>query len=302
TSWTMTPAPLMTQCPAHHHPAEQQLEPTADGEPEPIGTDEPSLKNVTVLRIATEPEPMTSDQVHEPATQLAKGENDEGSSTHRNIAKSELSLELGQMDMIDFFMDIYADMPPSSELSVDPEPSVCPDLSACLYFPPTIPLLPHPFIPALPMQPLSPDSPSAHPYPPSVQWDRCGSAKSRTPPRPFDPAAPPRFLAPSSPPSPVGPPAPPGSLVPLAPPWSAASTLSATPRRSVPPVPLGSSLPPAPPQISPWAPPWPSGSSVSPWLIGSPPPWLLPLSAPPWVVIMAAAWVLPGSSCSRSLL
>ncbi len=74
----------------------------------------------------------------------------------------------------------------------------------------------------------------------------------------------------------------------------------------------------------------PSGSSVSPWLIGSPsplqappppapppsvgplessalpPPWLLSPSAPPWVTIMADAWVpsisffylvLHGSSC-----
>ncbi|KAL0149931.1 hypothetical protein M9458_054763, partial [Cirrhinus mrigala] len=57
---------------------EQQLEPTADGEPEPIATNEPSPKDATELRIATEPEPMTSDQVHEPATELAMGENDEG--------------------------------------------------------------------------------------------------------------------------------------------------------------------------------------------------------------------------------
>ncbi len=74
------------------------------------------------------------------------------------------------------------------------------------------------------------------------------------------------------------------------------------------------------------APPWPSGSSVLPWLIGSPsspqappplappssvgplessaltPPQILPPSAPPWATIMAVAWVLPGSSCTKSLL
>ncbi len=48
--------------------AEHQLEPTADGEPEPSATDEPSPSGATVLRIAPEPEPITSDQVREPAT------------------------------------------------------------------------------------------------------------------------------------------------------------------------------------------------------------------------------------------
>ncbi|KAI2651120.1 Chromatin-remodeling ATPase INO80 [Labeo rohita] len=100
----------------------------------------------------------------------------------------------------------------------------------------------------------------------------------------------------------------------------------APPQSSVAPAPLRTSrsLPP-PRSPEPWAPPWPSRSSVSPKIIGSlslpqappppalpsvgplelsalPPPWLLPPSAPPWATIMAVVWVLPGSSCSESLL
>ncbi|KAL0198380.1 hypothetical protein M9458_006920, partial [Cirrhinus mrigala] len=206
---------------------EQQLEPTADREPEPIETD---------LRIATELEPMMSDQMRELATELAKGENEKGSSAHRNIVE------------------------------VDPE--TCPGLSACLDFPPTLPLLPHPFIPASATPPLSPAS----------ALQPSGS-----------------ILAPLSPPSPVGPPAQPRFLVPPAPPWSIVvppspldSTPLAAPRRSISLAPLGYSLqlqlsplprttgsPPRSPE--PWTPPWPSGSSVLPGLIGSP----SPLRAPP---------------------
>ncbi|KAL0164026.1 hypothetical protein M9458_039779, partial [Cirrhinus mrigala] len=130
-----SPTPDPVSSPTSPRSVEQQLEPTADGEQEPIATDEPSAKDATELRIATEPEPMTSDQVHEPATELATGENGEGSSAHRNIAE------------------------------VNPESSVCPDLSACLDYPPTLTLLPHPLIPASAMPPLSPDSPFAHPQP-----------------------------------------------------------------------------------------------------------------------------------------
>ncbi|KAL0193409.1 hypothetical protein M9458_011705, partial [Cirrhinus mrigala] len=174
------------------------------------------------------------------------------------------------------------------------------------------------------------------------------TAESWTPPRPSDQVAPPCLSAPSSPSSPVGPLAPLCSLVPPAPPWLVVvppspqdSTPPAALRCSVPLALLGSSLPPAPPQSSvapappqtsgspprsPWVPPWASGSSVSPGIIGSPPPprappplapppsvgplessalpplWFLSPSALPWAAIMAAAWVSPGSSCSGSLL
>ncbi|KAL0176876.1 hypothetical protein M9458_029206, partial [Cirrhinus mrigala] len=47
--------------------AEPEPEPTADGEPEPKAT-EPSALGVTEREIATEPEPIESDQVREPAT------------------------------------------------------------------------------------------------------------------------------------------------------------------------------------------------------------------------------------------
>ncbi|KAL0185708.1 hypothetical protein M9458_017378, partial [Cirrhinus mrigala] len=114
-------------------------------------------------------------------------------------------------DLINFDEDIYADMPPlippSSKLSVDPESSVCPDLSACLDFPPTLPLLPHPLIPASATPPLSPDSPTAHLQPTifavgSLRVCQFPSALRLedpwTPPRPSNPAAPPRLLAPAA--------------------------------------------------------------------------------------------------------
>ncbi|XP_016422425.1 phospholipase D3-like [Sinocyclocheilus rhinocerous] len=51
------PSPPSPRC------AEQEPEPTDDGEPEPVATDEPSPDGATELRIALEPEPVTSDQV-----------------------------------------------------------------------------------------------------------------------------------------------------------------------------------------------------------------------------------------------
>ncbi|KAI2659211.1 Neurofilament medium polypeptide [Labeo rohita] len=192
------------------------------------------------------------------------------------------------------------------------------------------------------LSPLSPVNPSAHPQlticavgsprvcqSPLVSWleDPSSSppaSESWTLPRPSDPAAPPRLSAPSSPPSPVSPPAPPGSIVPPAPPRSVVAPPS--PQSSVAPAPPRTSgSPPLPWPPEPWALPGPSGSSVSPRIIGSPsppwalpppappqsvgprelsacpPPWLLPPSASPWV-IMAAVWVRLGSSCFRSLL
>ncbi|KAL0192152.1 hypothetical protein M9458_010448, partial [Cirrhinus mrigala] len=235
--------------------AERQPEPTADGEPKSNTTNEPSPRGATELRIAPEAETITSDQVREPATPLAteevpvEHEDAEEGPAHCTSAEGEQILELGQMDLINF-EDIYADMPPlippSSKLSVYPEPSVCPDLSACLDFPPTLPLLPHPLIPTA-TPPLSPDSPSAHPQPticavglprvsqfPSTSCledpsSPSPASESWTPPRLSDAVAPPQLLVLSSP---IGPLAPLGSLV--HPPSPQDSTPPAAPRRSVP--------------------------------------------------------------------
>ncbi|KAI2667572.1 IgA FC receptor [Labeo rohita] len=181
-------------------------------------------------------------------------------------------------------------LPPSSELSVCPELSACPEmtteviplsttlpvlgvimwcvwathtipeLSTCLDFSPTFPLLPPPVIPALAPPLLSPGSPLAHPQPticgvgspwvcqsPSASWledpvSLLPASEFLAPSLPFDPVAPPRLLAPSSPLRPVSPPAPPGSLIPPAPPWSVVdhlppldSTPPATPHHSAHP-------------------------------------------------------------------
>ncbi|KAL0180485.1 hypothetical protein M9458_022891, partial [Cirrhinus mrigala] len=264
---------------------EPEPEPTMDREPEPRGT-EPSALGVTAREFATEPEPIESDQVREPATMPAtvdvpvRREGAEDSTAHCTT-EGERRLELGhleiELDLIDFTEDIHVELP------------ACSEQYACLDFPPTLPLL------------SPPVGPAASASPPLSPWSVV------VPPSPLD------------------------------------STSTAAPRHSVPPAPLGSSLPPAPPQSSvtlaplrpfgapprspePWAPPWPSRSSVSPWIFGSPslpqapppsalppsvgplessafpPPWLLPPSAPPWATIVAAVWVSPGSSCSGSLL
>ncbi|KAL0163637.1 hypothetical protein M9458_039390, partial [Cirrhinus mrigala] len=211
TSPTHDPVPS----PMSPHSAARQAEPTVDGEPSP------------------EPEPITSDQVREPATShtteevSVEHEEAEESPAHCTSTEGEQKLELGQMELINF-EDIYADMPPftppSSELSVYPEPPVCPDLSACLGFPPTLPLLPHLVIPASATPPLSPDSPSAHPQPTisAVGLPRVcqfpssppPASESWTPPRPSDPTAPGSLVSTVA----CGLPAPPSSLVPPAPP------------------------------------------------------------------------------------
>ncbi len=274
------PSPRLPCC------AEPQPEPTADGEPDPTATNKPSPKRATELNIASES--VTSDQLQEPATghatvdDVREHEGLEESPAHCTTAEGELLLD--SVDLIDSDLDLYVDMPillpPSYELSVFPELSVCPvsakeaiyelsvypELFICpvattevvpLYavlpvlgftiwcvwaahtipenpgahkFPPTLPLLPLPVIPAASAPPpLSPGSPSAHPQPticavgspwvcqsPSASWledplSPPPASESQTPPRPFDPSAPPWLLAPSSPPWPVSPPAPPGS-------------------------------------------------------------------------------------------
>ncbi len=99
--------------------------------------------------------------------------------------------------------------------------------------------------------------------PPSVQWDRRGSASLhrrrgwRIPCLHLQPLNPGLRLGLSSPPWPISPPAPPGSLLPPAPPWSVVdhppprdSTPQAAPHPSVPLALSGSSIPPAPPWSS----------------------------------------------------
>ncbi|KAI2644778.1 hypothetical protein H4Q32_026653 [Labeo rohita] len=239
TSPTQDPEPSQ---PAPRH-AEFEPEPTADDEPEPRATES---------KIATEPEPYTSDQVREPATITMTGDckmeqvRAMESPAHCTTAGGELENDSGDLidfstealennsgDLIDFFTEI----------------STCHVIPACMESPPTLPLLP---MSTSVCAPLSPDSPSAHPQsstcavgsPRVCQLPSASgledpsspppASESRTPPRPSNPAAPPRLSAPSSPLSPIGPPAPPGSFVFSAPPWSVV----------VPPSPQASSLRP----------------------------------------------------------
>ncbi|KAI2659252.1 Repellent protein 1 [Labeo rohita] len=93
TSPTQDPEPSQ---PAPRH-AEFEPEPTADDEPEPRATE---------LKIATEPEPYTSDQVREPATSTMTGEckmeqvRAMESPAHCTTAGGELDDNSG--DLIDF--------------------------------------------------------------------------------------------------------------------------------------------------------------------------------------------------------
>ncbi|KAI2644981.1 Titin [Labeo rohita] len=253
--------------------------PTTDDEPEP---------RVTEPRIATEPEPYSSDQVREPATATATVEcNVEQemameSPAHCTTAGGELEHNSG--DLIDFFTEVLVHN--SGDLiDFSMEISTCYDIPACLESPLTLP------------------PSSAHVNVSPLQWARRGSAsfhrcqgwriphlrlqpQSRTLPQPSDPAAPPRLSAPSSPSSPVCPPAPPDLLVSPAPPWSVVvppspqdSAPLAAPRHSVPPAPKDSSLPPAPPRLS--APSSPSSPVCPPA-----PPDLLVSPATPWSVVV----------------
>ncbi|KAI2644540.1 Translation initiation factor IF-2 [Labeo rohita] len=113
----------------------RQPEPTADGEPKLSATDKPLPSGATELRIAPEAEPITSDQVREPAAShatekvIVEHEDSEEGPAHCT-SEVEQILELELMNLINL-QNIYADMPPlipPSELSVDPEASVCPDL------------------------------------------------------------------------------------------------------------------------------------------------------------------------------
>ncbi|KAL0193309.1 hypothetical protein M9458_011605, partial [Cirrhinus mrigala] len=81
--------------------AEHEPEPTVDGEPEPGATNESSPSGATVLRIAPEPEPITSDQMREQASLYAtvevpvEREGTEESPAHCTSAEGELKQDLG---------------------------------------------------------------------------------------------------------------------------------------------------------------------------------------------------------------
>ncbi|KAL0166035.1 hypothetical protein M9458_037879, partial [Cirrhinus mrigala] len=264
TSPTQDPEPSQ---PSPRH-TEFEPEPTADDEPEPRATEQ---------RIATEPEPNTSDQVREPATTTAtveccvEQERAMESPAHCTTAGGELELNSG--DLIDFTEVL--DTNSGDLIDFSTEIPTCHDLPVGMEFPPTPPLLSV-------WSPLSPDSPSAHPQPttcavgsprvcrlPSASWLEDPSApppasESRTPPRPSDPAAPPRLSAPSSPPSAHQLHRAPSSLrlrLGRSSSRHRLGTPPALPRRSIPPALLGSSLPPAqPPSSVAPAPPRTSGS------------------------------------------
>ncbi|KAL0164061.1 hypothetical protein M9458_039814, partial [Cirrhinus mrigala] len=153
--------------------AEPEPEPTTDGEPEPKAT-EPSPKGATAHWNATEPEPSPSNQVREPATwpvtvDVPVGREGAEDST---AAESEQCMDLGhfdiELDLIDFTEDIYVerDLIDFYGNTFEDMPSLPPssELSACLDFPPSLPLLSPSIIPAAVVSPpLSPDSPAAHP-------------------------------------------------------------------------------------------------------------------------------------------
>ncbi|KAI2666688.1 Zinc metalloprotease ZmpB [Labeo rohita] len=311
-----SPTPDPVPRPTSPCSTKRQLEPTADGEPKSSATNEPSLRGATKLRIAPEHEPITSDQVREPVTPLAteefsvEREDAEEGPAHCTSAEGELSFELGQKDLINF-EDIYADMPPLipplSELSVYPEPSVCPDLSACLDFPPTLPLslassthpcLSHPTICAggslvsasslrvlYSTSALRPNGSASapgslvstvgRPAPPAPSSLRLCLGRSSTCHHLRTPLLWLRLVAP---------------FQGLSPPQS--SVAPALTRTS------GSLPPPRLPE--PWTPPWPSGSSVSPGLIGSPsPPRTPPTLALPTGVVSPSSTMATLSAVGR---
>ncbi|KAI2646642.1 Transposable element Tcb2 transposase [Labeo rohita] len=290
TSPTRDPVPSQpSPCIVEHEP---EPKPNADGELKPSSTDEPSLSGTTELRITPEPEPITSDQ----------GE-----------LKPELGLQDGELDLIDFHTEMYADLP--SLLLPSPELLICPEPLTWGLFP-----TPSPAFSCLPC--LSPAT--------AVSWQPLCSPSAHHLCDGLTTAAPPGLLALSSPPSPVGPPASPGILVPL--PWSVVdppspqdSTPLAAPCRSVPPVPLGSFLPPpvlvngshVEPSVCPvadnrselfaclvsgdqlllW---WPSALPVLPA-----PPWLPVLAALPWfpaLPVLPCVYHSPTSPGFRSAL
>ncbi len=101
----------------------------AEQESEPTTADEPY--GATVLRIALKLEPNISDQVQEPATVLATGENTMDRGEHygqRECGGKLCPMSKGESSTLDYFVDLYADMPPL--LPPFSELSACPELSA----------------------------------------------------------------------------------------------------------------------------------------------------------------------------
>ncbi|KAL0168702.1 hypothetical protein M9458_036924 [Cirrhinus mrigala] len=291
TSPTLDPEPS----PASPQIVEHEPEPTADGEPEPSAT-EPSPNSDSAEDRPGAGAQSASLYAIEEVT--VEHEDAEEGPIHCTSAEGELKQDLGlgssEKDLINFDEDIYADrstlIPPSSELFIDPEPSVCPDLSACLDFPPSFALSTHPSLSHATSVSLQPHcSPSA--------LVAGGSLVSASSLRVLDSTS---AFRPS------------GSA--LAPVVSSASTMA-------PPsvgrhhgcglglawllllwVPSVSTLAPPSLRLSdpPWAvlsPPWLLPSSDPPWTLLSP-PWLLPPSSPPWTFPSSAR----SSSCIDFLL
>ncbi|KAI2664235.1 Adenosine deaminase [Labeo rohita] len=132
---------LPTQCPAHHLPTVRSIRlspPMRMSHRPPLATDKPSPQGATELRIVMESElRVPSDQVREPATTLATREKAvpseiaEWSSAYCNMAKGELSMDLGKgkagRDFIDWYADLPPVLPPSLEPSVTPVSTSSPE-------------------------------------------------------------------------------------------------------------------------------------------------------------------------------
>ncbi|KAL0147669.1 hypothetical protein M9458_057026, partial [Cirrhinus mrigala] len=97
-----------TQSPAYRY-VELQFVPKVDGEPKPAMINKPAPKVATERKISLEPEPRSSDKVHDPAARrdggCASGERRYGGNPALcNTAWGELRLRLEDFD-------INADMP-----------------------------------------------------------------------------------------------------------------------------------------------------------------------------------------------
>ncbi|XP_018964011.1 diacylglycerol kinase kappa-like [Cyprinus carpio] len=183
---------------------------------------EPLPERATVLRITPEPKPVTSNQVREPATELATRESVmDSESTERNsvpytVAEGEQLMDLGMWKAsVPEFSPERASVPEFSpewasvpEFSPERTPEFSPKCATVSLYYPESELVPE-FSPVIPLSvplpvlgvPLC--SPSAHHllgasscHPPALPWLEYPltpppAFKPRTPPRPVDPSAPP---------------------------------------------------------------------------------------------------------------